>query len=63
MIEVTKDEAKIVRSVYPDVCIAKTRHKRYMEESIRYLILLPFNIEAARLVEQAKKQRRSTIEN
>lgn len=55
MIEITKREAKIVRTVYPDVCIAKTRHKRYMEESIRYLVLLPYNVEAARLVEQYKK--------
>ena len=37
MIEITKSEAKAVRKVFPHACIAKTRHKRYLEESVRYL--------------------------
>ena len=40
MIEITKSEAKAVRKVFPHACIAKTRHKRYLEESARYLELL-----------------------
>ena len=56
MIEVTKTEAKAVRKVYPDACIAKTKHKRYLEESLRYLVLIPFNVEAARLVRQMIKK-------
>lgn len=56
MIEVTKTEAKAVRKVYPDACIAKTKHKRYLEESLRYLVLIPFNVEAARLVRQMTKK-------
>lgn len=57
MIEITKAEAKAVRKVYPDACIAKTKHKRYLEESLRYLVLIPFNVEAARLVyHMTKKQ-------
>lgn len=55
MIEITKSEAKAVRKVYPNACIAKTRHKRYLEESIRYLVLIPFNIEACKLVERASR--------
>lgn len=52
MVEITKAEAKIVRKKYPHACIAKTRHKRYLEESYRYLVLLPYNVEAARIVAQ-----------
>ena len=40
MIEITKSEAKAVRKVFPHACIAKTRHKRYLEESARYLEVL-----------------------
>lgn len=52
MIQITKAEAKEVRKHYPNVHIAKTKNKRYLEESLRYLILIPFNVEAARLVKQ-----------
>lgn len=55
MIEISKAEAAYVRSVYPEVHIAKTRHKRYLEESLRYLILLPENVEAARIVRQMQR--------
>ena len=44
MIEITKAEAKEIRKVYPKVFIAKTRHKRFIEESVRYLELIPFNM-------------------
>ena len=46
MIEITKAEAKEIRKVYPNVFIAKTRHKRFIEESVKYLELIPFNIVA-----------------
>lgn len=52
MIEITKAEAKEIRKHYPNVHIAKTKNKRYLEESLRYLILIPFNVEAASLVKQ-----------
>ncbi|CBL02420.1 hypothetical protein FPR_22370 [Faecalibacterium prausnitzii SL3/3] len=52
MIEITKSEAKAVRKVFPHACIAKTRHKRYLEESARYLELLPFNIAAVEMLKQ-----------
>lgn len=55
MIEITKAEAKEIRKVYPHVFIAKTRHKRFIEESVRYLELIPFNIEAREIVERAKR--------
>lgn len=43
MIEVTKAEARIVRDKFPKACIAKTKNKRYLEESMRYLELIPGN--------------------
>lgn len=55
MIEITKAEAKEIRKVYPNVFIAKTRHKRFIEESVRYLELIPYNIEASQIVERAKR--------
>lgn len=55
MIEITKAESKEIRKVYPHVFIAKTRHKRFIEESVRYLELIPFNIEAREIVERAKR--------
>lgn len=56
MIEITKNEAKTIRKYYPDACIAKTRHKRYLEESLRYLVLLPHNVAATALAEQMIRQ-------
>lgn len=56
MIKVTIAEAKIVREKYPDACIAKTRHKRYLEESLRYLRLIPNNFEAAQMLEAERRK-------
>nr|DAT26363.1 MAG TPA: hypothetical protein [Bacteriophage sp.] len=58
MIEITKSEAKSVRKVFPHACIAKTRHKRYLEESARYLELLPFNIAAVEMLKQMQRNAR-----
>ena len=58
MIEITKSEAKAVRKVFPHACIAKTRHKRYLEESVRYLELLPFNIAAVEMLKQMQRNAR-----
>ena len=58
MIEITKAEAKEIRKVYPNVFIAKTRHKRFIEESVKYLELIPFNIEAREIVERARRNAR-----
>lgn len=58
MIEITKAEAKEIRKVYQNVFIAKTRHKRFIEESVKYLELIPFNIEAREIVEQARRNAR-----
>lgn len=58
MIEITKSEAKAVRKVFPHVCIAKTRHKRYLEESARYLELLHFNIAAVEMLKQMQRNAR-----
>ena len=49
MIEITKAEAKEIRKVYPKVFIAKTRHKRFIEESVRYLELIPFILKLVKL--------------
>lgn len=57
MIEITKAEAKEIRKHYPNVHIAKTKNKRYLEESLRYLILIPFNVEAASLVRQMTRSK------
>lgn len=57
MIEITKAEAKEIRKHYPNVHIAKTKNKRYLEESSRYLILIPFNVEAASLVKQMTRSK------
>ena len=58
MIEITKSEAKAVRKVFPHACIAKTRHTRYLEESARYLELLPFNIAAVEMLKQMQRNAR-----
>ena len=58
MIEITKSEAKAVRKIFPHACIAKTRHKRYLEESVRYLELLPFNIAAVEMLKQMQRNAR-----
>lgn len=58
MIEITKSEAKAVRKVFPHACIAKTRHKRYLEESARYLELLSFNIAAVEMLKQMQRNAR-----
>ena len=58
MIEITKSEAKAVRKVFPHACIAKTRHKRYLEESVRYLELLPVNIAAVEMLKQMQRNAR-----
>ena len=58
MIEITKSETKAVRKVFPHACIAKTRHKRYLEESVRYLELLPFNIAAVEMLKQMQRNAR-----
>ena len=58
MIEITKSEAKAVRKVFPHACIAKTRHKRYLEESALYLELLPFNIAAIEMLKQMQRNAR-----
>lgn len=50
MIEITKQEARIVRSKFPKACIAKTKNKRYLEESVRYLELIPGNPSADRIL-------------
>lgn len=68
MIQVTIAEAKIVRAKYPGACIAKTRHKRYLEESMKYLVLIPNNFEAAQMIEaqrrrDARKMKNKTTED
>lgn len=56
MIEITKSEACIVREHFPNACIAKTRHKRFLEESEAYLSLIPNNVEAAALLARMKEK-------
>ena len=58
MIEITKSEAKAVRKVFPHACIAKTRNKRYLEESVRYLELIPFTIAAVEMLKQMQRNAR-----
>ena len=52
MIEISKEQAAVVRSHFPHACIAKTRHKQYLEESEKYLALIPENEDAAQLLKQ-----------
>lgn len=65
MIQITKAEAATVRERYPHACIAKTCHKRYLEESDRYLVLIPDNEEAAAILKakQKAKERRNKYKN
>lgn len=56
MIRVSIKEAEVVRAKYPDACIAKTRHKRYLEESMKYIVLIPNNFEAAQMIEAARRK-------
>lgn len=46
MIEITKYEAKQLRSQNPRIKITKTRHKLYVEELKSILEMLPNNLEA-----------------
>lgn len=46
MIEITKYEAKELRSKNPKIKITKTRHKLYVEELKSILEMLPNNLEA-----------------
>ena len=56
MIRVSIKEAEVVRAKYQDACIAKTRHKRYLEESMKYMVLIPNNFEAAQMIEAARRK-------
>lgn len=56
MIRVSIKEAEVVRAKCPDACIAKTRHKRYLEESMKYMVLIPNNFEAAQMIEAARRK-------
>lgn len=58
MVQITKSEAKIVRMHYPDACIVKTRHKRYLEESEKYLKLIPGNMYAQELLNRMNAGRK-----
>lgn len=63
MIQITIAEAKAVRAKYPKACIAKTRHKRYLEESMRYLVLIPNNFDAAQMIEAQRKRNARKMKN
>ena len=58
MIEITKDEAQLLREKFPNVHIAKTKHKRYVSEELRYLRALPDNAEARAIVKNTNKLNR-----
>ena len=51
MIEITKNEAKYLREIFPNVKITTTKNKRYVKERKSILKKLPYNqsaIEALR---------------
>ena len=51
MIQITKEEAAIIRHKYPNVYIAKTVHKRYLPEIYKYLKLIPDNNKAKKILD------------
>ena len=58
MIEITKFEAHLLREKFPNVHIAKTKHKRYVEEDIRAMRALTNNTEARKIVAARNKNKR-----
>lgn len=61
MIEITKEEAKVIRKKYPRAAISKTVHKRYLEENEKYLRLIPYNTAAAQILAGIKRKRGARI--
>ena len=59
MIEITKYEAAIIRERFPDVFVAKTKHKYYVPELIKVMRILPNNTQAKNIVATHDKNRRS----
>ena len=59
MIDITKAEAATIRAKYPGACIVQTVHRRCVEESERYLRLIPDNIEAAAILAEIDSKRKS----
>ena len=58
LIQITKSEAQLLREKFPNVRIAKTKHKRYVEEDIRAMRALTNNTEARKIVAARNKNKR-----
>jgi hypothetical protein len=58
MIEITKSEAQHLRELFHGIHIAKTKHKLYVSEELRYLRALPDNAEARAIVKNTNKLNR-----
>ena len=58
LIQITKSEAQLLREKFPNVHIAKTKHKRYVEEDIRAMRALTNNTEARKIVAARNKNKR-----
>lgn len=58
LIEITKSEAQHLRELFHGIHIAKTKHKRYVSEELRYLRALPDNAEARAIVKNTNKLNR-----
>lgn len=58
MVEITKEEAMLVRSRFPDIYVARTKHKYFVPELIKVLRILPNNPAARSIVNEHDKNRR-----
>lgn len=55
MIPISKDEAYLVRKIYPTAEITKTRYHRYLAEEGRYLnVIKKLNYEAQQIIEEGR---------
>ena len=62
MIEITKEEAKVIRKKYPHAAISKTVNKRYLEETEKYLRMIPNNSSAAQILADIDRKRGFAID-
>ena len=57
MIEITKQEAELIHTRFPDVFIARTKHKYYVPEIISVMKALTNNAAAREVVQERSKNK------
>lgn len=58
LIQVSKEEARKIREKFPDVYVAKTKHKYYVPEIPSVLVTLSHNDEAKAVLARNRKRKR-----